>query len=142
MTDNQGATRTIARFAVDATWQALPDDVRRHALCSFVNFFGCAIGGSQDHAVTIAQSALSDTSGPPRATVIGRRQRQDRSLASLLNGLSASVHAFDDTHADTVVHPSTPVAAAALATAEAAGRPVSGVDLLLAFALGIDSPAG
>ena len=138
MTDNQGATRTIARFAVDATWQALPDDVRRHALCSFVNFFGCAIGGSQDHAVTIAQSALSDTSGPPRATVIGRGQRQDRSLASLLNGLSASVHAFDDTHADTVVHPSTPVAAAALATAEAAGRPVSGVDLLLAFALGIE----
>jgi 2-methylcitrate dehydratase PrpD len=47
------------------------------------------------------------------------------------------VHSFDDTHALAIVHPSGPVAAAALAVAEQ--QPISGANFLAAFALGIET---
>ena len=56
--------------------------------------------------------------------------------ASLINGLASSIYSFDDTHETAVVHPSGPIAAAVLALAEL--RPVSGADLLTAFALGVE----
>jgi 2-methylcitrate dehydratase PrpD len=50
--------------------------------------------------------------------------------------LASSIYSFDDTHEQAVVHPSGPVAAAALALAEV--KPVSGQDFLLAFPLGVE----
>ena len=69
--------------------------------------------------------------------MIGRRDRIDGLDAAFLNGVSANVLEFDDTHLRTVIHPAAPVAPALFALAEL--RPVSGADLLHALVLGVEA---
>jgi 2-methylcitrate dehydratase PrpD len=130
-----GATRALAQF-VFAT-RHIPEAVRNETKRVFVNYLGCALGGSQHEAITIAERALSPMGGPPQATVLGRSGRRDILLASLLNCLSASIYSFDDTHAQAIVHAGSPVASALFALAET--KPVSGADFMLALALGLET---
>jgi 2-methylcitrate dehydratase PrpD len=101
-----------------------------------VNWVGCALGGAAHETVDCALAALSELSGPREASVLGRRERLDVLLASLLNGMSSHVLDFDDTHLATIIHPAGPVAPALLALAER--RPISGEDFLHAFILGVE----
>jgi 2-methylcitrate dehydratase PrpD len=125
-----------ARLAEYATQATLPEPVRREALRSLFNVVGCTIGGARHTMVDIADKTLGAFAGAPQATVFGRGRKADILHASLINGLASSIYSFDDTHETAVVHPSGPIAAAALALAEL--RPVSGQDLLTAFALGVE----
>jgi 2-methylcitrate dehydratase PrpD len=133
----QGATARLAEYAVGARTADLPEAARRETLRSFVNIFGCMVGGSRHAAVETAERALLPLAGAAEATLIGRGRRTDALLATLLNCLSSSVHTYDDTHAQAIIHPSGPPAAAALALAER--KPVTGADFLLAFHLGVEA---
>lgn len=130
MTD---VTREVVQYALGSRWADLPPVVQHEARRLFLNWVGCAIGGSSHPAVAAAHAALGEIAGPPQATVLGLGTRTDIAHAALLNGLSASAHAFDDTHLPTVAHPTAPAAAALLALAERA--PVSGAAFLHALIL-------
>ena len=136
MTSGSNPTVALAEYVVAARAEDLPENVELQAVRTFLNIVGCAIGGARHESVETAVRALLKYAGPPEASVIGRGERCDILLASLLNGMSSSVYSFDDTHAQAVVHPGGPVAAAMLALAEV--RPVKGADFLLAFALGAE----
>jgi len=97
---------------------------------------GCALGGARHEAVSIALETLAPFSGPPQAGVIGRRERLDCPHAALVNGMSAHVLDFDDTHLRTLLHPGVPVASALLALAERSR--LTGTAFLHAFVLGVD----
>src|SRR5690349_5894351 len=129
-------TRALARFVVASKPADIPAAAYREATRSLVNWMGCALGGSHHEAITRAWDALKPFAGRPEATVLGRDICTDCMHAALLNGMSAHVLDFDDTHLRTLVHPSVPVASALLALAER--RPLSGAAFLHAFVLGVD----
>jgi len=129
-------TRTLARFVVEHDAAKVPQKVRHEAARSFLNWLGCAIGGSRHETVERALAALAPFSGKPEATVLGRADRLDIMHAALMNGITSHTFDFDDTHLKTVIHPSGPVASAILALAER--RPVSGAAFLHAFILGVE----
>ena len=129
-------TRKLARFVVDSRSDDIPDAARREATRSLVNWLGCALGGSGHDAVSRALAALQPFGGPPQAQVIGRRERMDCLHAALINGMSAHVLDFDDTHLRTLLHPSVPVASSLLALAES--KPMAGRAFLDAFVLGVE----
>jgi 2-methylcitrate dehydratase PrpD len=131
-----GVTRELARFVARSRPGEVPVEARHEATRSLVNWMGCALGGSRHEAIGIALEALAPFAGPPQATVIGTGRRLDCPHAALLNGMSAHVLDFDDTHLRTLVHPSVPVASTLLALAER--RPMRGADFLHAFVLGVD----
>jgi 2-methylcitrate dehydratase PrpD len=129
-------TRTLARFVVESRPQDVADAVYVEATRSFLNWIGCAVGGSEHPALDRAMAALLPYAGPPQATVLGRGTRTDLLHTTLLNGISSHVFDFDDTHLRTIIHPAGPVASGLLALAEM--RPLSGRDLLHAFILGVE----
>src|ERR1700733_12147671 len=129
-------TARLADFVVHADATQWPVSVHQEALRSFFNVVGCAIGGARHGMVDIADRTLGAFAGPPQATLFGRGRKADVLHATLINGLASSIYSFDDTHEIAVVHPSGPIAAAALALAEL--HPVSGSELLTAFALGVE----
>jgi 2-methylcitrate dehydratase PrpD len=57
--------------------------------------------------------------------------------AALVNGISSHVLDFDDTHAETGIHPAAPIAPAILALAEQ--QPVAGPDLIAALVVGVET---
>ncbi len=130
-------TKTLARFIVGHRYADVPEKIRHEAARSFLNWTGCAVGACRHETVERMLAGLAEFSGPAQATVLGRGERVDALLASLLNGTSSHVFDFDDTHLQTVIHPSGPVASAILALAEK--TPVKGEDFLHAFILGVEA---
>jgi 2-methylcitrate dehydratase PrpD len=127
----------LARYARDAQLDDFPAAARHEALRSILNWAGCAVGGSRHAAVERALAALREFSAGSACSLLGRRERVDAPLAALLNGMSAHVLDFDDTHLRTLLHPSVPVASALMALAER-GPAMSGRDFLLAFLVGVE----
>lgn len=113
-----GTTQQLARFIAEYDTDAMPIDVREQAVRCLVNWAACAVGGSRHPAVNHALAALRPFIGKPQATLLGRSERVDALHAALLNGISSHVLDFDDTHLDTLVHPSGPVISALLALAQ------------------------
>jgi 2-methylcitrate dehydratase PrpD len=132
----EAITARLADYAANANPADWPKTVQREALRSLFNVVGCTIGGARHGMVDIADKTLGAFAGAPQATLFGRGRKADVLHASLINGLASSIYSFDDTHEVAVVHPSGPIVAAVLALAEL--RPVSGEDLLAAFALGVE----
>jgi len=129
-------TPILARFAVETRWEEVPAAARQQAKRALLNFFAVALAGCRSTPVEIARKSLQEFSGRDQATVIGRRERTDALSAAFLNAAAANVLDFCDTHVATVIHPTASVAAALFALSEL--HRVSGVELLLAFVLGVE----
>lgn len=130
-------TRRLARYIVSAKPQDLPENVRKEAARTLLNWVGCAIGGSRHETLDIAVSALAPFSGPAQASLLGRHERLDVLNAAFMNGVSSHIFDYDDTHLKTVIHPAGPVASAILALSEY--RPASGRDFVHALVLGVET---
>jgi 2-methylcitrate dehydratase PrpD len=129
-------TAILARYVVSAPVDSVPAAVKREAVRSFLNWTGCAVGGSQHESVDIALAAVSPFAGKEQAGILGRTERLDALHAALLNGIASHVFDFDDTHLKTIIHPAGPIASAILSLAQL--RPVNGRDFLHAFILGVE----
>ena len=130
-------TRTLAHYLVTAKYDDLPENVRKEGVRTLLNWVGVAIGGSHHQTVDIAVSALQPFSGPPQASLFGRKERFDIMNAAFINGVSSHIFDYDDTHLKTIIHPAGPVASAILAYSEM--QPVSGKDFLNALVLGVET---
>jgi aconitate decarboxylase len=134
------ATAELASWSVDLKYSDLPTEVTQAAVRCFYNWAGCAIGGSQHPATTIAYASLSPFFGNPTSSLLGRqgKSRTDAQHAALINGIASHVHDYDDTHLETIIHPTGPVASALLAYAEWKGS-VTGKEFILALVAGIEA---
>jgi 2-methylcitrate dehydratase PrpD len=117
---NAAATSAPAGFYTDA----------------FLNWYGCALAGSQHAAVERAVSfhradAPSDLPPP-----IGRTERLGASASIAVDCLGSACLAFDDIHFETTLHPAGPVAAAILGLSRC--QTVSGADALHALRIGME----
>jgi 2-methylcitrate dehydratase PrpD len=130
-------TSRLAEYVRTTRLEDIPQDVREEARRALLNFLGCALGGARHEAMDITLAALGPFAGPPCAAVLGRADRTDPMLASLLNGISSHVHDYDDTTPRNYIHPTSPVASALFAYASC--NRVSGADLELAFILGFEA---
>lgn len=132
------STKTLATWVSSLTYSSLPPTTIQSAIRSFYNWTGCTVGGSAHPATTIAHRSLTPFFGAPTSTLLGAGQVIDAQHAALLNGIASHVHDYDDTHLETIIHPTGPVAAALLALAEVQQRPVSGEELITALVAGIE----
>ena len=105
-------TRILASYIVENDYNQLPADIVAEAKRAILNYVGCALGGCDEPAVTIALDTLRPFFGSPSAAVIGRPETMDPLHASLMNGLSSHVHDYDDTTPGNYSHPSSPLASA------------------------------
>ncbi|KAF9766780.1 hypothetical protein IL306_000751 [Fusarium sp. DS 682] len=134
------ATRRLATWSHNLQYSDLPEDVIRAAVRSFYNWAGCTIVGSRHEATKIAHQTLSPFFGPPAASLLGHQgaSSSDTQHAALINGIASHVHDYDDTHLDTIIHPTGPVASALLAVAEWKGG-ISGKQFVTALVAGMEA---
>ena len=128
------ATSKIAAFAAQTQWDDIPAHVRHEAKRSLLNYFATAIAGSGEAAGATSLAVLAPFAGAADCRIIGRAERVDMPLAAYLNAISANVFDYDDTHQETVIHPTAPIAPALFAHAER--QRCTGASLLRAFVLG------
>ena len=131
--DSTAPTSALACFVESASWSNVPAPVRHEATRAFLNWVGCAHGGASHPCVDQALAGLAALASSGTCRVIGRTTRLDPMGAALINGLSVGLHAYDDAHIQTVIHPAAPTVAALLAYSEL--HVVTGADFLHALVL-------
>ena len=96
MTQRSDVTRALAEWIVDCDIEAIPVEVQRESVRTFVNWLGCAVGGARHETVDRALAAVTPFSGQATSTVLGRGERLDALHAALLNGIISHVLDYDD----------------------------------------------
>jgi 2-methylcitrate dehydratase PrpD len=130
-------TKLLASYIVSARYEDLPAKVCKEGLRTLLNWVGVAVGGSRHETIDIAVNALHPFSGPPQASILGRRERFDLMNTAFINGVSSHIFDYDDTHLKTIIHPAGPVISAILAWSEF--QPVDGKAFLNALILGAET---
>ncbi len=132
-------TATLAAFAAELDTATIPEAVTNRALALSTDFVGSIVRAAHEAESTPAILKMIEMLGMEGAgpcTVFGLNRRYGAAAAALLNGALGHSLDFDDTHADSSLHPSAPVVPAALAAAELTGA--SGADFLAAVVVGFE----
>jgi 2-methylcitrate dehydratase PrpD len=131
-------TKTLCGRLAAAQFGDLSAAAVHQARRGVLDWIGCALAGSGHKTISTLLDVLQEVGGRPQATVLGRKLKLGLRDAPLANGQMGHVLDFDDTHMGGVVlHASSPVLAALFALAER--TPVSGADLMLAYAVGFEA---
>jgi 2-methylcitrate dehydratase PrpD len=144
----RNATRTLARFVADLSYEALPEAVRERARLAVLDWAGSALAGCDSDSAGKVCGLIEELGGLPEATIVGRSGRWPALHAALANGVQAAVYEVDDVHLDCRVHPGLPVISAAYALAEREGQGgrrlieavVAGYEVLVRLTIAIGVP--
>jgi 2-methylcitrate dehydratase PrpD len=131
-TPAQRIGEVAARIAADGVSAELADDV----VARTVDVLGNCLAATREEPARIVGAVVGEWGGGGQATAVGRPEPLPAPSAALVNGTLAHSLDFDDTHLPSVLHPSSSVVPAALATAERVGA--SGPAMLAAAAVGIE----
>jgi 2-methylcitrate dehydratase PrpD len=132
-------TATLAGYVADLRYEAIPQEVLARAKVLMLDFLGSTIRARREAESTPALLATLQAlglDGDGASTVFGDDRRWTPSVAALLNGALGHSLDFDDTHADSSLHPSAPVVPAAFAVGELVGA--SGREVLTAIVAGYE----
>ena len=128
----------LAQHVCRTGYADLPASAVECARRDILDTFGCMLGGSGSPGIDELCAVIGDWGGREESRVLLRGIRLPAPQAALLNASMGHALDFDDT-LDTggSIHPGVSVLAAALAMADRLDG-ISGQDLLLAVALGLD----
>ena len=130
-------SRTLAQFAHDLSFDAIPQEVRERAKHLMLDATGIAYAsGSYDFAHKTL-TAIAGLGGDGRVPVIGLPQRLSPRDAALVNGVLAHGLDFDDTHTGGIIHATASLWPAVMSTAFMRGK--SGADLITAYIAGVEA---
>jgi 2-methylcitrate dehydratase PrpD len=136
MTDD--AAGLLARHVCQTGYADLPASAVQSARRDILDTFGCMLGGSGSPGIAELCAVIGHWGGQPESRVLLRGIRLPAPQAALLNASMGHALDFDDTlDPGGSIHPGVSVLAATLAAADNVAG-VSGRDLLLAVALGLD----
>jgi 2-methylcitrate dehydratase PrpD len=131
--------RQLAEWCADLTENDIPAEVLGLVPLRVLDSTGLIVGGSATEAVKAARLLAEAFSGAAQSTVVASPQRLPACAAVLVHGVAAHCHDFDDTFADSVVHPGSVVIPTAIALAEATGA--AGDDFRAAVTVGYEVAA-
>jgi 2-methylcitrate dehydratase PrpD len=131
------ATRDLARFASDLTFDQIPQSVVQHAKLCMLDGIGVCLQGAALPWTKIVQDMVIAEGGNPVATIWGRGQRTSWSQAVLANSTAGHAFEMDDIHKDSVLHPNSLTVPIALGYGETEPQ-MSGRELMTAIIAGYE----
>ncbi len=132
-------TAQLAAYVEQLKFEDIPADVVARAKMLTLDFLGSAVRARREADSTPSLLAMLKALGLDGAgdvAVLGDTRTYSPAVAALLNGALGHSLDFDDTHADSSLHPSAPVVPAALAVGEMTGA--SGRDVMTAIIAGYE----
>lgn len=95
----------------------VPDEILEHTKMAFANWLAVTIHGAQ---TTEGQKlvAFAQDFGSGKSLLVGTNIHSPPQIAALVNSANGHIDDYDDTHLQTVTHPSTPVIGAVLSCIE------------------------
>ena len=133
----QTIAERLAQFSESLQFDDIPPEVIEKTKRLVLDTVGVCIGSTQIDFGKSALKLVAGWGGAREATMIGRRTKVPAHHAALCNGILGHGQDYDDTHTESVVHPSAGLAPVALAVAERTG--CSGREMLTALIGGLEA---
>ncbi len=131
------ASQNIARFAAALRLEDVPEAVKARARLHILDALGAGLASNaQDYADKCA-AGVRALGSPGECSVVGRSERLELRDAALLNGILIHGLDFDDTHLESIIHPTATSLPVALSLGEALDA--SGAQMLTAFLAGVET---
>ena len=137
MTLNPTISERLAQFSTQLQYEDIPPEVIDKTKQHVLDLIGVCLGSTR---IDFGQSALkliAGWGGTRESTLIGRGAKVPAHHAALCNGILGHGQDYDDTHTESVVHPSAALVPVALAVAERTG--CSGREMLTALVGGLEA---
>src|SRR5699024_235121 len=118
----QDLSATLARFAAELTYDAIPEAVSRRTEDLLLDTLGSILAGAGERPVPTL-NAYAQTMGPAAGPAQNLVSRRDTSplFAAMVNAAAAHMVEQDDVHNGSVFHPAAVVFPPAMAAAQALG---------------------
>lgn len=129
-------TAVLADFVESTTYDDVPPEALTHAKEAIRDYVGVALYGSH-HEVGEKISRYTSQYGGNGSVTVLQREAQSAPAAALANGAFGHAIDYDDTFESIVIHPTSPIFAAALAAAEEANT--STRELLVGYIIGCEA---
>lgn len=133
----QTIAERLAQFSYDLSYDDIPPEVIDKTKRLILDTLGVCMGSTRIDFGKSALDLVAGWGGASEATLIGRRTRVPAHNAALCNGILGHGQDYDDTHTESVVHPSAALVPGALAVAERTG--CSGREMLTALVGGLEA---
>jgi len=130
------AVKGIPEFISEATLGQIPAAGIHGAKRNLLDTVGVILAGCHEEVTRLAVEALGKHPSASGSPVIGYPLATEPCTAALLNGVAAHALDYDDSSETMFGHPSGELVSALLSVAP--GRAVTGADLLLAYAVGVE----
>lgn len=134
---NRTIAERLAQFSASLQFEDIPPEVVDKTKRLVLDTIGVCIGSTRLDFGKAVLGLVSRWGGAPEATLIGANEKVSVQNAVLCNGVLGHGQDYDDTHLESVVHPSGGLVPVALAASERAGR--SGRDAITALAAGLET---
>ena len=121
----------ISEFVLGLRYEEIPERVKNHVKLLMLDSFGCALLSADEEHAKCVRKAIEKMPNEPEATLWGTTEKLSVENAVLYNGCLVHGQDYDDTHAASIVHPSSSVLTAAMALGEKYGA--NGEDLMTAM---------
>lgn len=131
----------LVDHVLGARFEDLDETTLAKAKIFLLDSFGVGIAGSSGASMDALLATVGKWGSGDEATVWVTGERMPAQLAAIVNAYQIHCLEYDCVHEGAVVHPMATVLSALMAYCErrsGQGRPVSGKELLLAMALGVD----
>src|SRR3990172_2476703 len=133
----QTIAERLAQFSYDLSYDDIPPAVIDKTKRLILDTIGVSIGSTRIDFGEAALALVSRWGGAAEASVVGGRAKVPVQSAALCNGVLGHGQDYDDTHTESVVHPSAALVPVALAVAEHTG--CSGREMLTALVGGLEA---
>ena len=91
-------SKQLADFAIDLTYDRIPDEVRRETKRFLLDSLACAMGAFDHPPSKIAREVARDFGGPPDSTIFGENIKTNWSAATIANETMIRFWDFNDTY--------------------------------------------
>ncbi len=122
-------SRTLADWMTALAWEDIPADLIEHAKLRVLDTLGVTLAASTLEYGAVMRNTVADIENTGTSSLLGSGQKASAPWAALANGMLAHALIFDDTHNESIVHPSSPLVSTAFAVGQAMNA--SGRDFLL-----------
>lgn len=130
----------LASFSSGLTFEKIPAAVIEKAKDLILDTLGICIASSRIDFGTAALNLIAGWRGLPESSLIGSGEKVPAQNAAFANGVLGHGQDYDDTHTESVVHPSSCLVPVALAVGERQGA--SGREVLTALVAGLEVMIG
>ncbi|MGN7385411.1 MmgE/PrpD family protein [Sporosarcina sp. SAFN-015] len=137
MGDEELVTKELVSNCLTTSFDQIPDEVKTHGKLSLLNWLGVTIGAANDRSIDMLVDLSKELQSAEQVSLYGRDEKVDLLMGVLINGTASHIFDYDDTHLDTIHHPSGPIAPVVLALGEHLN--LSGEEILHAFIVGCEA---